>query len=174
MAARMKARRLMLPIVALVALAEALIPPGPLTQPVLGASARDWNPRTLWRAPWGASGVHKGIDIFARHGETVMAAQSGLVLWRGSLAQGGKAILVVTPRGWLHYYAHLSRIQTRPGAWVVPGEPIGEVGDTGNAKGKSPHLHYAVLTLAPRPWEATLETQGWKRMFYRNPGLLLE
>ena len=33
--------------------------------PVAGASARDWNPRTFWFEPWGRSGVHKGIDIFA-------------------------------------------------------------------------------------------------------------
>lgn len=82
-------------------------------------------------------------------------------------------VLVLTPRGWLHYYAHLDSIQTRPGAWVVPGEPIGGVGATGNAAGMPPHLHYAVLTLVPRPWDIRWAPQGWKRMFYRDPGGLL-
>lgn len=160
-------------VLALATLVEALYPAGPVTQPVLGATRRDWNHASFWHANWGASGVHKGVDIFAARGETVMAAQAGLVLYRGEIGQGGKVILVLTPRGWLHYYAHLDRIQTRPGAWVVPGEPIGEVGCTGNAAGKSPHLHYAILTLAPRPWDIRWAPQGWRRMFYRDPGSLL-
>ena len=165
--------RLLLFALLAAALVEALSPASPFTQPVSGASRRDWHEESFWFAPWGISGVHKGIDIFARRGTTVMAAQPGLVLYRGTIEQGGKVVLVLTPRGWLHYYAHLDSIMTKPGAWVVPGEPIGEVGDTGNAAGKPTHLHYAVLTLVPRPWDIRWAPQGWKRMFYRDPGQLL-
>jgi len=165
--------RILFGFVALAAAAESILPPSAFTQPVLGASRRDWNPQTFWFSPWGKSGVHKGIDIFATRGETVMAAQTGVVLWRGEIAQGGKVILVLTPRGWLHYYAHLEHMQTKPGAWVVASEPIGGVGATGNAAGKPAHLHYSVLTLVPRPWEMRWAPQGWKRMFYRDPGRLL-
>ena len=42
--------------------------------PVQGATVRDWNPRAFWYEPWGASGVHKGIDIFAPQGRPVLAA----------------------------------------------------------------------------------------------------
>lgn len=34
--------------------------------PVRAASRADWNPATFWHERWGRSGVHKGIDIFAR------------------------------------------------------------------------------------------------------------
>lgn len=165
--------RLVAGLALMAVLLETLLPAGAFTQPVLGAGRQDWNPKTFWHPNWGASGVHKGIDIFARKGEAVMAAQAGLVLWRGEIEQGGKVILVLTPRGWLHYYAHLKSIHTRPAAWVVAGEPIGEVGDTGNARGGPPHLHYSVLTLLPRPWAVRGGAQGWKAMFYRNPDELL-
>ena len=164
------------PLLAMVVLAasiEALLPPGPFVQPVQGAGRQDWNPHSFWFSPWGRSGVHKGIDIFAGKGETVVAAQGGLVLWQGEIAQGGKVVLILTGRGWLHYYAHLRSIRTQAGNRAVAGEPVGEVGTSGNAKGKPPHLHYAVLTLVPRPWEVRWAPQGWKRMFYRDPTRLL-
>ena len=50
--------------------------------PVQGASARDWNPRTFWFEPWGRSGVHKGIDIFAKQGTPALSASYGVVLFR--------------------------------------------------------------------------------------------
>jgi murein DD-endopeptidase MepM/ murein hydrolase activator NlpD len=49
------------------------------------------------------------------------------------------------------------------------GERIGAVGTTGNAKGKSPHLHYSIMTLVPYPWRIDNGKQGWKKMFYLNP-----
>lgn len=158
----------------LAAVAEALSPAKPVSQPVLGAGRQDWHAKSFWHAHWGASGVHKGIDIFAHHGTTVVAGQGGLVLYCGELKEGGKVVLVLTPRGWLHYYAHLDRIQARQGAWVRPDESIGAVGDSGNAAGKPPHLHYAILTLVPRPWAIQWGIQGWKRMFYQDPGHLLQ
>ncbi|AWQ85141.1 hypothetical protein CSC33_4941 [Pseudomonas aeruginosa] len=63
-------------------IAWAVLPEWPRI-PVEGASARDWNPRTFWFEPWGRSGVHKGIDIFARSGTPVRSASYGLVLYRG-------------------------------------------------------------------------------------------
>ena len=169
----MKKLRWLIAMLLATVFAEALYPASPLSQPVAGADHRDWNANSYWFPSWGVSGVHKGIDIFAKRGATVMAAQAGLVVYRGNIEQGGKVVLVLTPRGWLHYYAHLDSILTRQGAWVVPGEPIGEVGDTGNAASKPTHLHYAVLTLVPRPWDIRWAPQGWKLMFYKNPGLLL-
>lgn len=69
-------------------IAWAVLPEWPRI-PVEGASARDWNPRTFWFEPWGRSGVHKGIDIFARSGTPVRSASYGLVLYRGEIALGG-------------------------------------------------------------------------------------
>lgn len=154
-------------------LVEGLLPNPRLLQPVIGATRKDWNPASFWHHPWGESGVHKGIDIFARKGATVMAAQAGMVVYQGTLRRGGKVVLVMTPRGWFHYYAHLDTIRTRTGAWAVRGEPLGEAGNTGNAASTPPHLHYAIVSLIPRPWDIRWKPQGWKRMFYRNPSPLL-
>lgn len=155
-------------------LTEIYLPAQALYQPVLGASAKDWNPDSFWHANWGKSGVHKGIDIFAKRGTPVVSAQSGWVIYRGDLQQGGKVVMVLSPRGWLHYYAHLDRTMVRPAVWVVAGDPIGRVGSTGNAQGKPPHLHYAIFSPIPRLQAFRPVAQGWKRMFYRNPDALLK
>ena len=139
--------------------------------PVAGASRADWNPRTFWHEPWGASGVHKGIDIFAPTGRPVVSATAGIVVFRGELKLGGQVVAVLGPKWRIHYYAHLSSFADEP--WLVAsGTPIGAVGSSGNAVGKSPHLHYTVLSLIPLPWLATRQTQGWRRMFYLDPGAL--
>lgn len=111
------------PIVLLATLFEALAPAGGFIQPVAGAGRHDWNPASFWHGHWGVSGVHKGIDIFAKAGTPVVSAQSGRVLYTGKLSLGGNVALVITPRGWLHYYAHLNRIDARPGRWLEAAAP---------------------------------------------------
>jgi len=137
--------------------------------PVAGATAADWNPKTFWYEPWGASGVHKGIDIFAKKGQPVIGPTYGLVVFRGELARGGQVIAMLGPKLRVHYFAHLDRTEVGAGHPVWPGRRLGTVGDSGNAKGKPPHLHYAVVTLLPYPWRLDASTQGWKKMFYLNP-----
>lgn len=124
----------------------SLVWPDRPAMPVQGAVRADWNPRSFWYYPWGASGVHKGIDIFAPEGRPVL------------------------PRWHIHYYAHLSRLDVEEGDWVWRGETVGAVGSTGNAAGKPPHLHYAIITAMPYPWRITTEPQGWQKMFFLDPG----
>lgn len=155
-------------------LLEAYLPTPALRQPVLGATAHDWNPKSFWHPHWGASGIHKGIDIFAKRGTPVVAAQPGLVLYRDTVKQGGKIVLVASPRGWLHYYAHLDSALAASGSWVSAGETLGAVGATGNARGKPAHLHYAIFSPIPRLQAFRPVAQGWKRVFYRDPGSLME
>ena len=143
--------------------------PERLVVPVQGATRSDWNPATFWHSPWGASGVHKGIDIFAKEGTPVVAAAPGLVLYSGTLALGGNVVIVAGPKWRLHYYAHLRERTTGGGHLVAKGEILGTVGATGNAAGKPPHLHYTIATPIPYPWRADRGTQGWKKMFYLNP-----
>ena len=59
---------------------------------------------------------------------------------------------------------------SREGDWVWRGETVGAVGSTGNAAGKPPHLHYAIITAMPYPWRITTEPQGWQKMFFLDPG----
>lgn len=139
--------------------------------PVQHATPNDWNKHSYWYGPWGKSGVHKGIDIFAKQGTPVMASTTGLVIFKGNITLGGNVVAVLGPKWRIHYYAHLQRHQTHWFAWVNRGERIGRVGTSGNALGKSPHLHYSIFSFIPNLNEITTETQGWKRMFYVNPTL---
>jgi murein DD-endopeptidase MepM/ murein hydrolase activator NlpD len=121
--------------------------------------------------------VHKGIDIFAKSGTPVLAATPGVVVMSGQFGAGGNAVAILGPQARLHYYAHLVLLDVSSGEWVTGGQSIGTVGTTGNAAGKPPHLHYTVVTLLPYPWRAVAalrgEPQGWKQMFFLDPGALL-
>ncbi len=121
--------------------------PEKLVIPVLGASEKDWNHDTFWYEPWGASGVHKGIDIFSSNGTPVVSSSYGIVLYKGALSRGGNVVVVLGPKWRIHYYAHLKDISIGFGALVNTSGVLGSVGTTGNAKGKSAHLHYSILTL---------------------------
>lgn len=155
--------------VALTVIAGGLLLPERLVIPVQGATPADWNPRTFWHRPWGRSGVHRGIDIFAGEGRGVVAASSGVVLFAGTLRDGGNVVAILGPKWRIHYYAHLAAQRTTAWRWVNRGEEIGAVGATGNAVGKPPHLHYAIITQIPYLWRYRLERFGFDRMFYLNP-----
>jgi murein DD-endopeptidase MepM/ murein hydrolase activator NlpD len=141
--------------------------------PVVGATIHDWNHDTFWFEPWGASGVHKGIDIFAATGTSVLATETGLILYTGQLKLGGNVALLLGPKWRIHYYAHLQQITTSTFSWVQSGDRIGVVGKTGNAQTRPPHLHYSILSIFPRLWRIDSSTQGWKKAFYINPDAYL-
>jgi peptidoglycan LD-endopeptidase LytH len=158
--------------VALVFAVGLLLPQNPVI-PVQGATPRDWNPLSFWFEPWGASGVHKGIDIFAPKGRPVVAAVPGIRVFQGHVAMGGNVVAVLGPKWRIHYYAHLQDGANDVPLFVGKGSAIGAVGTSGNAQGKPAHLHYSVISLIPLPWHVTTHTQGWKRMFYVHPGEML-
>ncbi|HSJ07179.1 MAG TPA: M23 family metallopeptidase [Longimicrobiales bacterium] len=105
----------------------------------------------------GARG-HEGLDIFAPRGTPVLAAAGGRVTSARSTPVGGKVIWVEDADGDLsYYYAHLDAYHVRAGQWVSAGDVIGTVGNTGNARGVRPHLHFGVyrpgrVALDPAPW----------------------
>lgn len=134
-----------------------------------GATRHDWNHDTFWHEPWGASGVHKGIDIFGLKGTAVVAPTAGIVVFTGHFSLGGKVVVILGPKWRIHYLAHLDSITAGAPGLVSAGEQVGALGDSGNAAGKQPHLHYSIVTLLPYPWEFSTETQGWKKMFFLNP-----
>jgi len=143
--------------------------PENLDIPVKGATKVDWNPKSFWFSPWGKSGVHKGIDIFAKEGTPVTAACSGLVVSAESNKDGGNVVSVLGPKWRIHYYAHLKTLKVGGGEFVQQGTEIGTVGTTGNATGKAPHLHYAIITQIPYVWEYKTDKFGFDRMFFLNP-----
>ena len=149
------------------------IVPERLTIPVAGAGKADWNHKSFWYSPWGISGVHKGIDIFAAEGASVVSSVPGFVIYKGELNLGGNVVCALGPKWHIHYYAHLDKIDVRQWSFVRQGQRIGAVGTTGNAVRKPPHLHYAVVTPIPYVWRIGTGKQGWKKMFYLNPDELL-
>ena len=160
-------------LVFLAIIAAGFVIPEDIKIPVEGASQNDWNKDSFWYEPWGKSGVHKGIDIFAAKGTKLFSSSNGLVLYSGTLARGGKVVVVLGPKWRVHYYAHLDSIHTDMLSLVTPDTLIGTVGDTGNAKTTPPHLHYSIVTLIPNPFRIDSSTQGWKKMLYLDPGKLL-
>ncbi len=137
--------------------------------PVKGATDNDYNQESFWYYPWGKSGTHKGVDIFAKEGTNVLSATGGIVIYSGTMGIGGNVILVLGPKWRVHYYAHLQTQIAETFDFVSSGETIGTVGTSGNAAGKSPHLHYSIATLIPYFWQIDGDHQGWKKMFYIDP-----
>jgi murein DD-endopeptidase MepM/ murein hydrolase activator NlpD len=148
--------------------------PENFSMPVKGGTSNDYNQKSFWYYPWGKSVTHKGVDIFAKKGTQLNSATSGIVLYAGNVSMGGNVIIILGPKWRLHYYAHLDSISTSPFSLVSAKEKVGSVGDSGNAKGKSPHVHYAIATIIPYPWRIDNDRQGWKKMFYLNPIEYLE
>jgi len=166
---RMKKTIITIVVLAILVIVIGLCIPEDLIIPVRGATKSDWNPKSFWFSPWGKSGVHKGIDIFAKEGTPVIAASSGVVVNAGFTPGGGNVVSILGPKWRIHYYAHLKTIKVNDGEFVSHGSAVGTVGTTGNAVGKAPHLHYAIITQIPYLWLFKAEKYGLDRMFYLNP-----
>lgn len=102
------------------------------------------------RVPAGFRGAaHEGVDIFAPKGTPVRAVVAGVVVGRGSQNRGGNVVFLLGRNAVLYFYAHLeSPALVEPGSVVEAGTLLGHVGDTGNAKGRAPHLHFEARVLA--------------------------
>jgi len=86
---------------------------------------------------------HEGIDLAAKPGTLIRAAESGRVIYSGNgLGAYGKVVIVRHSDLYATVYAHNRKNRVRKGAYVDQGEVIAEVGQTGNATG--PHLHFEI------------------------------
>ena len=94
----------------------------------------------------GGARSHKGVDIFASRGTPVVAVASGTITSVETTGTGGRVVWERDDtRGLLYYYAHLDEQRVEAGRRVNAGDIIGTVGNTGNASGGSPHLHFGVF-----------------------------
>lgn len=101
-----------------------------------------------WHPILGYSRPHRGIDVAADLGTPSLSASYGHVETAG-WNEGGFGNLVEVRdifEGFLYRYGHLSSITVAAGAFVVPGQIIGTVGQTGLATG--PNLHFELRTPA--------------------------
>ena len=102
--------------------------------PVEGMKINDFNHESYWYYPWGKSGTHKGVDIFARTGTSIHSSTRGIVLYAGQISLGGNFVIVLGPKWRLHYYAHLHEISTSSLSFVSQSTKIGTVGTSGKTR----------------------------------------
>ncbi|MFY8047654.1 MAG: M23 family metallopeptidase [Erythrobacter sp.] len=105
----------------------------------------------------GRAAMHSGIDFKGAIGSPIFAAAEGRVTFAGLKGGYGNAVEVTHANGMLTRYAHLSRIDVRPGELVAAGATLGGLGSTGRSTG--PHLHFEVRVndraVNPRPFLET-------------------
>lgn len=90
---------------------------------------------------------HEGTDIFAPKGTPVIASEDGQIVNLVSNSMiGGNSLRVTTSDSTFYYYSHLDGFAPflANGSMVRAGEVIGYVGNTGNAEGTLPHLHFEI------------------------------
>lgn len=113
-----------------------------LPNPLPGTALTD-----TWGAARSGGRTHEGIDIFAKRDTPIQSTTRGIVLNLGENSLGGRTVTILGPGGWRHYYAHLERYpDLNRGDWVQAGDVVGYVGNSGNARGTPPHLHYGIYT----------------------------
>jgi murein DD-endopeptidase MepM/ murein hydrolase activator NlpD len=90
--------------------------------------------------------AHPGIDIAARIGLAVYAADNGVIVYAGwsqnrdGTPGYGNLVIIDHLDGWHTFYGHLSQINVTCGQSVYGGNIIGLAGSTGNSTG--PHVHF--------------------------------
>lgn len=86
---------------------------------------------------------HNGTDFAGKTGTVISAAMSGTVTQAGWAEGGcGNAVYVKTEPNIITWYCHNSKVLVDKGDTVVAGQPIAELGTTGNSTG--PHLHLEI------------------------------
>lgn len=108
----------------------------------------------------GSTRAHRAIDMFGVMGEKVYAAQAGTILWMPGQdpatkhATAGYGMQIRGTDGRVYAYYHLGpdgggpssalAEGLRTGDTVARGQHLGYLGDSGNAAGGSPHLHFEI------------------------------
>ena len=108
-------------------------------------------------------GAHQGVDIMAPRKAAAVAAEAGRVKFHTTSARAGCMLYLNGASGTTYLYVHLNNDLTarndnrgkcvagvayanglKDGARVGAGQQIGYVGDSGDADGINPHLHFEV------------------------------
>lgn len=93
---------------------------------------------------------HHGVDIFAKRGTPIVSPCKGYVRFVGTRGIGGKVVWIRdNKRNQSLYFAHLDSLIAKSGTYVNPGDTIGTVGNTGNARYTPPHLHFGIYSNGP-------------------------
>lgn len=102
----------------------------------------------------GRKQFHKGVDIPAKSGASVIAVANGVVTLSEKQSALGNVIEINHGDGLRTLYAHNSKNIVNVGTSVSKGDKIAEVGSTGRSTG--PHVHFQVYkngrTVDPKPF----------------------
>jgi murein DD-endopeptidase MepM/ murein hydrolase activator NlpD len=90
----------------------------------------------------GKKEFHTGLDIGAKSGSPIVAADDGVIIHSGAQGGYGLTTIVSHGNGMTTLYGHSSKLLTSVGQSVKRGETIALVGSTGYSTG--PHLHFEV------------------------------
>jgi len=145
--------------------------PQKIVFPVLGT--------TTYTDDFGAprpGGAHQGIDMIAAKRSLALAAEAGRVEFYARSSNAGCMLYLHGQSGTDYYYIHLNNDVTlkndnrgkcvagtayakglKDGAKVEAGQPVGYVGDSGDANGIASHLHFELHparkgAVDPYPW----------------------
>ncbi len=86
--------------------------------------------------------LHTGLDIAAKSGTPVAAANAGTVIKAGWNNSYGNLLMIDHGGGIVTLYAHNSSLLVKTGDVVAKGQTVSKVGSTGMSTG--PHLHFEV------------------------------
>jgi murein DD-endopeptidase MepM/ murein hydrolase activator NlpD len=119
-----------------------------------------------WLFPRPGGRYHEGIDLFAAYGTPVVAVADGTLFRVGYNGLGGWRLWLRDGAGTTFYYAHLSSFApaAKEGASVSGGTVIAFVGDSGDARGTSPHVHFEIHPGGGGPTRPYPLVSSWPRV----------
>lgn len=133
--------------------------------------------------------THQGNDVFAERKARLVAVEPGTVMKWTSSANAGCMVYLYGASGTVYHYVHLNNDRTsandtswnrctngvayapglESGDAVRAGEFLGYLGDSGNADGGSPHLHFELHpagggAVSPYDW-----LRGARHLLFQRP-----
>ena len=92
----------------------------------------------------GVEKFHNGVDLWCSgiYGKPIYATREGVVSYTGWYGSGGWTVMVDHLDGFKSIYMHMTNFIVSEGDFVMAGQVIGYVGDSGGTTG--PHLHFEV------------------------------
>lgn len=117
---------------------------------------------------------HHGVDIFAKRHTPILAPIKADVRFVGTRGLGGKVVWLYDRKTGNHlYFAHLQEQKVKRYDKVNPGDTIGTVGNTGNARYTPPHLHFGIYNNGPiNPYSFIVEEYKRPSIFEADTSLL--
>jgi peptidoglycan LD-endopeptidase LytH len=94
-----------------------------------------------WGYPRSGGRTHEGTDMMAASGAPVVAITDGRITFEGYGSSAGNWVILSGDDGNAYWFMH-NRKNLVTGGRVGAGELIATVGDTGNAIGGPPHVHF--------------------------------